>query len=61
MLRLPCAATPMDPQSRTLHHSIPHNQQSAELSLRVKCRIDGLKQGRVAEWLEQALDRTLFE
>jgi hypothetical protein len=40
---------------------VRHNQQSAKLSLRVKRRIDGLKQSRVAEWLEQALDRALFE
>jgi hypothetical protein len=32
-----------------------------ELSLRTKCRIDGLQQSRVAEWLEQALYPTLFE
>jgi hypothetical protein len=34
--------------------------KSAELSLGVKCGINGLKQSRVAEWLDQALDRTLF-
>jgi len=37
------------------------NQQSAQVSLRAKRRIDGLKQSRVAEWFEQALDRTLLE
>ena len=42
-------------------HSIPHDQQSVERSLLVKCRINRLEQSRVAEWLEQALDRTLFE
>jgi len=47
----------------TLHFMsrIRHNQQCAEPSLRVKRRIDGLKQSRVSEWLEQALDRALFE
>ena len=40
---------------------IPHDQQSAERSLRVKCRINRLVQSCVAEWLEQALDRALFE
>ena len=43
--------------SRKLAHcvrSIPHSQQSPEPSLRVKCRIDSLKQSRVTEWLEQA-------
>src|SRR5208283_1274565 len=42
-------------------HSIPHNRQSVELSLRAKCRINRVKQSRVAERLEQALHRTLFE
>ena len=32
-----------------------------ETLLRVKCRINRIEQSRVAEWLEQALDRTLFE
>jgi hypothetical protein len=39
----------------------PTIQQSAELLLQVKCRIDGRKQSRVAEGLEQALYCTLFE
>src|SRR6185369_5041352 len=30
-------------------------------SFHVKCRIDGIKQSGVAEWLEQTLHRTLFE
>ncbi len=34
---------------------------SAELLLRVKCRINGLKHSRIAEWLEQALYCTQFE
>jgi len=42
-------------------HSIPHDQHSAERSLRVKYRIYRLEQSCVAEWLEQALDRTVFE
>src|SRR5579864_9432871 len=58
MLRLPCTTAPTTPR---YIHIIPHHQQSAELSLRVKCRINGLKQSRVAEWLEQALYCTLFE
>jgi hypothetical protein len=36
-------------------------RQRGKLSLPVKCRINGLKQSRVAERLEQALYRTLFE
>jgi hypothetical protein len=47
--------------SRVAFRCIPHNRQSAELSLRVKCRINGIKQSRVAEWLEQTLHRTQFE
>jgi hypothetical protein len=46
---------------RHLAHSIPHNQRSLELSLRVKCRINRLEQSRVAEWLEQAFHGTLFD
>src|SRR3984957_3477211 len=42
-------------------HSIAHNQPSAEISLRVKYRINRIEQSRVAERLEQALGRTLFE
>ena len=45
------------PQSRLNFHT----QQSAEISLRVQCRINRIEQSCVAEWLEQALDRTLFE
>ena len=53
---------PIDPQTpHVVFIFMPHNQRRAELSLRVKCRINRLEQSRVAEWLEQALDRTLFE
>ena len=34
---------------------------SVPISLRVKCRMNGIKQSRVAEWLEQTLHRTQFE
>jgi ABC-type uncharacterized transport system auxiliary subunit len=56
-------AAPGQVGTRTVHFRsrIRHNQLSAERSLRVKRRIDGLKQSCVAEWFEQALDRTLFE
>jgi hypothetical protein len=33
----------------------------AESSAHSKCGIERLKQGRIAEWFEQALNRTLFE
>jgi hypothetical protein len=36
------------------------NTIDAKLLLRMKCQINGLKQSRVAERLEQALHRTLF-
>jgi len=39
----------------------PARHQSASGSVRSECGIESLEQGRVAEWLEQALDRTLFE
>src|SRR5580704_951026 len=42
-------------------HFNPYLRWWSIRSLRVKCRINGLKQSRVAEGLEQALDRTLFE
>lgn len=61
MLRLPCATTPIDLQTRTLRSFIPHSQQSAELSLRVKRQINGVEQSRVAEWFEQTLYCTLCE
>jgi hypothetical protein len=36
-------------------------KRNAEISLSVKCRINRIEQSRVAEWLEQALARTLFD
>ena len=39
----------------------PENQIDYGLSLPVKCRINSIKQSRVAEWFEQALHRALFE
>ena len=44
-----------------LAHSTPHNEHGTEISLRVKCGIHRLEQSRVAEWLEQAFHRTLFD
>jgi hypothetical protein len=42
-------------------HSITHNQEGAGILLEMKCRIDGVKQSRVAEWLEKTLCCTLSE
>ncbi len=42
-------------------HSTFHDQQSGERSIQVKRRIDGFKQGCVAEWLEQTLHRALCD
>ena len=42
-------------------HSIAHNQPSAEISLRVKYRINRIEQSRVAEWLEQEFNGSLLE
>jgi hypothetical protein len=36
-------------------------KRNAETSLSVKCRINRIEQSRVAEWLEQAFARTLFD
>src|SRR6266436_5739485 len=36
-------------------------QHAADRLTHSKCDIERLKQSRVAEWLEQAFDRTLFE
>jgi hypothetical protein len=40
---------------------ISHGQFSEEPLLQVKCRINRIEQGRVAEWLEQAFHGTSFE
>src|SRR5579872_3187509 len=40
---------------------VRHTHCSAALSLRAKCQINGLKQSRVAEGLQQALYCTLFD
>jgi len=36
-------------------------QKKGGISLSVKCRINRIEQSRVAEWLEQAFGRTLFD
>ena len=46
---------------KTVAVGTPSRLRASGSSLGVKCRINGLKQSRVAERLEQALHRTLFE
>jgi hypothetical protein len=49
------------PRSQLMLRLPSDNHGVRELSLRLKCRINGLEQSRVAEWLEQALHGTLVK